>query len=72
MFRKVAGACTEAGARSVRALEARPTSSVAALRGSALTVVRIGEHYRALGLREGDIIAWFWIGTHEEYNRFRH
>jgi hypothetical protein len=28
------------------------------------------EHYRALGLREGDIIAWFWIGTHEQYNRF--
>jgi len=20
------------------------------------------EHYRALGLRKGDIIAWFWIG----------
>jgi hypothetical protein len=35
-----------------------------------ICVVRIGEHYRALGLREGDIIAWFWIGTHEEYNRF--
>jgi hypothetical protein len=26
--------------------------------------------YRALGLREGDLIVWFWIGTHEEYNRF--
>ena len=37
-----------------------------------ICVVRIGEHYRALGLREGDIIAWFWIGTHEEYNRFRY
>ena len=33
--------------------------------------VRVGEHYRALGLREGNTIAWFWIGTHEEYNRFR-
>lgn len=36
-----------------------------------ICVVRIGEHYRALGLRSGDVIAWFWIGTHEQYNRFR-
>ena len=33
--------------------------------------VRIGDHYRALGKRSGDLIVWFWIGTHEEYNRFR-
>ena len=39
-------------------------------RRNGVFVVRIGEHYRALGLREGDIVAWFWIGTHEEYNRF--
>ncbi len=26
---------------------------------------------RRNGSREGDIIVWFWIGTHEEYNRFR-
>ncbi len=40
-------------------------------RRNGICVVRIGEHYRALGLREDDTIAWFWIGTHEEYNRFR-
>ena len=39
-------------------------------RRSGVCVVRIGEHSRALGLREGDVIAWFWIGTHEEYNSF--
>ncbi len=39
-------------------------------RRDGVCVVRIGERYRALGLREGDVIAWFWIGTHEEYNRF--
>jgi hypothetical protein len=36
-----------------------------------ICVVRIGEHIRAIGLREGDLIVWFWIGSHEEYNRFR-
>lgn len=32
--------------------------------------VRIGISYRALGLRESDDeIAWFWIGSHAEYNK---
>lgn len=30
--------------------------------------VRIGLNYRALGRRSDDVIVWFWIGTHEEYN----
>ena len=39
-------------------------------RRNGICVVRIGDHYRALGVREADVIAWFWIGTHA-YNRFR-
>lgn len=31
--------------------------------------VRIGIHYRALAVEEGGDIAWFWIGTHAEYDR---
>jgi len=31
--------------------------------------VRIGLSYRALGLLKGDTITWFWIGTHDEYDR---
>ena len=31
--------------------------------------VRVGIHYRALALEEGNDIAWFWIGTHAEYDR---
>jgi hypothetical protein len=30
-----------------------------------------GRFHRALGIRESEIVAWFWIGTHAEYNRFR-
>ncbi len=31
--------------------------------------VRVGAHYRALGLDVPDGIQWFWIGTHAEYDR---
>ncbi|GAC1354985.1 MAG: hypothetical protein NVS4B11_24890 [Ktedonobacteraceae bacterium] len=31
--------------------------------------VRIGRRYRALGWYEGDIIRWYWIGSHEDYNK---
>ena len=31
--------------------------------------VRIGIHYRALGVREGGDIVWFWVGSHDEYER---
>ena len=31
--------------------------------------VRIGLGYRAVGIREGDTIDWYWIGSHADYNR---
>lgn len=31
--------------------------------------VRVGLHYRALAVEEGDDVTWFWIGTHAEYDR---
>jgi mRNA-degrading endonuclease RelE of RelBE toxin-antitoxin system len=30
--------------------------------------VRVGLSYRAIGIKEGDTIIWFWIGSHEDYN----
>jgi hypothetical protein len=30
---------------------------------------RITLDYRAMARRRGERIVWFWIGTHEEYNR---
>ena len=32
--------------------------------------VRITRSYRALGIWEGDMITWFWIGSHDAYERF--
>jgi len=31
--------------------------------------VRIGGGYRALALLDADTFYWFWIGTHDEYER---
>ena len=30
--------------------------------------VRIGRGYRALGLKSGNEIVWFWIGSHADYD----
>lgn len=40
------------------------------LNGCELWSVRVGGDYRAVCReREAGIVAWFWIGTHAEYNR---
>ena len=31
--------------------------------------VRVGLNYRAVGKREGDMIRWFWIGPHGDYEK---
>ena len=31
--------------------------------------VRIGIHYRAVGVLDEQEITWFWIGSHAEYDR---
>jgi hypothetical protein len=30
--------------------------------------VRVGLHYRALAVADGNDMVWFWIGTHAEYD----
>jgi hypothetical protein len=30
---------------------------------------RVGLGHRAVGIVDGDVIVWFWIGTHAEYDR---
>lgn len=31
--------------------------------------IRIGRNYRALGLWEDDVVYWYWIGKHDDYDR---
>jgi len=30
--------------------------------------VRVGLHYRAVGVKTRDEIIWFWVGTHADYD----
>jgi hypothetical protein len=30
---------------------------------------RVGISYRAVGVREGDLIVWYWIGSHADYDK---
>ena len=30
---------------------------------------RVSLGYRALGIKEGSVMIWFWVGPHAEYNR---
>ena len=32
--------------------------------------VRVTRGYRALGALEGDTVTWFWVGSHDEYERY--
>lgn len=31
--------------------------------------IRVGLAYRALGVLEGSVVTWFWIGSHADYDR---
>ncbi len=31
--------------------------------------VRVGRNYRALGILQGDTVYWYWIGSHDDYER---
>ena len=33
--------------------------------------VRVGAHYRAVGVESPQGILWYWIGTHAEYDHMR-
>ena len=30
---------------------------------------RVGSNYRALAIMRGEDVQWFWIGSHDEYER---
>jgi hypothetical protein len=36
---------------------------------SSVCEIRVGDHYRAAGIIEGNAVYWFWIGTKNEFRK---
>lgn len=55
-----------------RPVQGKPATSIFGFRkkGTVYTV-EIGRSYRALARQRNGDYYWFWVGSHEEYNRFR-
>ena len=32
--------------------------------------VRVTLGYRAIGIMDDDTVTWFWVGSHDDYERF--
>ncbi len=39
-------------------------------REEGLWSIRVTRSHRALGILDGDTVTWFWIGNHDDYDRF--
>jgi len=37
--------------------------------GEKIFAVRVSRGHRALGLRDGNTVTWFWVGSHDAYER---
>ncbi|KQT13184.1 ParE family toxin-like protein [Ramlibacter sp. Leaf400] len=48
---------------------AHPSLQLKPLGAARVYSVRVGLHYRALGLRVDGGVHWFWIGSHAEYDK---
>jgi hypothetical protein len=53
----------------LKADSSHPSLQLKPLSGGKAFSVRVGLHYRALGLPVPEGIHWFWIGTHAQYDR---
>jgi hypothetical protein len=56
--------------RTFRTNPAHPSLHFKQLEGeNAIYSARISLDYRALAVRKGERVVWYWIGTHAEYDR---
>ncbi|KNZ31159.1 MAG: hypothetical protein AD742_18240 [Methylibium sp. NZG] len=46
-----------------------PSLQFKSVAGGRYFSVRVGLHYRALGVPVADGVQWFWIGSHSEYDK---
>ncbi len=72
-YRQLPKEVQELAGRSLELLKSNPYHPSLRLKkvGKAkqLWSVRVGAHYRALGVAKDECIVWFWIGTYAEYDQ---
>ena len=70
LYRALPGEVREVADKNYELLKSNPRHpSLRFKRIGKLWSIRVGEHYRALGVDVEDGIYWIWIGTHAEYDR---
>ncbi len=71
LYRALPGEIRELADKNYQLLKSNPRyPSLHFKRIGDLWSVRVGQHYRALGVDVEDGIYWIWIGTHADYDKF--
>ena len=70
LYRALPGDIRELADKNYQLLKSNPRyPSLHFKRIGELWSVRVGQHYRALGVDVEDGIYWIWIGTHADYDK---
>jgi hypothetical protein len=71
LFQRIAQRRSGASACEIPSVAPRPIPFLSHFKevDPGLWSARITLQYRALGRRRGDLVVWFWIGTHREYEK---
>lgn len=71
LFRNLPNEIRESACKKFELLKDNPYhSSLRFKRIDDLWSVRIGKHYRAVGIDAPGGIQWIWIGSHADYNKY--
>ena len=73
LYRALSGHIREQACRNYRLWKADPSHPSLHFKRVGKRIdawsVRVGQGWRAVGIKVGDTIVWFWIGSHADYDR---
>ena len=70
LYRLLPAAARRAADASYRRMKADPNHSGSRLKSAGpYYSARAGRGFRALAVKDGPTLVWFWIGTHAEYDK---
>ena len=73
LYRRLPGDIQKQARKSYQLWKANPTHPSLHFKRIGLRVeaysVRVGQGWRAVGIKADDTVIWFWIGSHADYDR---